>query len=186
MRTASATLEGGDGVQCDTLRKCSTRFLRRGPRKPMLCTKGHQEWMNWIAWIKQEAAKEVRRALSWMAAVVATTWTFHGSPAHVAPFQFLAAWSAKDAYIGGEGYAMTSAHVLRQAVHWPHIRQCLPWHTQLLHQGWTLLGHIMFCNGFVFVFQFCLCQWEPKHFPVLGFVGTHTVGPCMFRPSSFH
>ena len=50
-----------------------------------------------------------------MAAVVATTWTFHGSPAHVAPFQFLAAWSAKDAYIGGEGYAMTSAHVLRQA-----------------------------------------------------------------------
>ena len=96
----------------------------------------------------------MRRALSWMAAVVATTWTFHGSPAHVAPFQFLAAWSAKDAYIGGEGYAMTSAHVLRQAVHWPHIRQCLPWHTQLLHQGWTLLGHIMFCNGFVFVFQF--------------------------------
>ena len=49
---------------------------------------------------------------------------------------------------------MTSAPMLRQAVHWTHIRQCLPWHTQLLHQAWTLLAISCFRNGFVFVFVF--------------------------------
>ena len=63
-------------------------------------------------------------------------------------------WHAKDAYIGGEEYAMTSAPMLRQAVHWTPIRQCLPWHTQLLHQAWTLLAISCFRNGFVLVFQF--------------------------------
>ena len=63
-------------------------------------------------------------------------------------------WHAKDAYIGGEEYAMTSAPMLRQAVHWNPIRQCLPWHTQLLHQAWTLLAISCFRNGFVFVFVF--------------------------------
>ena len=46
------------------------------------------------------------------------------------------------------------------------------------------LYHVL--QWFCLCLSVCLCQWEPKHFPVLGFVGTHTVGQCMFRPSSFH
>ena len=94
----------------------------------------------------------------------------------------------------------------------PHIRQCLPWQNQpeppSSHHGrikstWSEVesdkGSTFPCLSIFFKCLCCclchclclcpcrclclwLCQWQPKHFPVLCFVGTHTVGQCMFSP----
>ena len=69
-----------------------------GPRKPMVRSKGHQEWLNWIAWIKTVHEEKMWRGLflEWPQ----DTW-FPGQPGSQS-FNFLVAKIAKE-YEAGSG-----------------------------------------------------------------------------------
>ena len=105
MCPASATLEGGDGVQCDNLSKCSTRFLRRAPASPEEANALHKRASGVDELNCLNKAGGCKRSEE---GTFLNGWGDHlGFPGQTSSaFQFLAAWSAKDAYIGGRGVYM--------------------------------------------------------------------------------